>query len=196
MSVAPFRETAPTGSLEFNLRFAGQYYDKETGTHYNINRDYNPVTGRYIQSDPIGLDGGLSTFAYVNGNPVMLVDLEGLCGSSDEDEPKVGRLTTCDGDSSFAAMSEQDKFRNNRNYITTDSILSLSYSTELRSFGIGCAGMSAGMVLLDLYGDNLGRPDPLSFLIKAVYIGKNNDYGKEIEIRYMRDGTIQVWRIK
>jgi RHS repeat-associated protein len=89
MSVAPFRETAPTGSLEFNLRFAGQYYDKERGTHYNINRDYNPVTGRYIQSDPIGLDGGLSTFAYVNGNPVMLVDLEGLCGSSDEDEPIV-----------------------------------------------------------------------------------------------------------
>ena len=78
----PFGEIAPTGSLEFNLRFAGQYYDNETGTHYNINRDYNPVTGRYIQSDPIGLDGGFSTFAYVNGNPVMLVDLEGLCLSS------------------------------------------------------------------------------------------------------------------
>jgi RHS repeat-associated protein len=74
----PFGETAPTGSLEFNLRFAGQYYDKERGTHYNINRDYSPVTGRYIQSDPIGLDGGFSTFAYVSGNPVMRIDVNGL----------------------------------------------------------------------------------------------------------------------
>jgi len=85
----PFGETAPTGSLEFNLRFAGQYFDNETGTHYNINRDYNPVTGRYIQSDPIGLDGGFSTFVYVNGNPVMLVDLEGLFGGTAEaSEPR------------------------------------------------------------------------------------------------------------
>ena len=78
----PFGETKPTGTLKFNLRFTGQYFDKETDTHYNINRDYNPITGRYIQSDPIGLDGGLSTFAYVNGNPVMFVDLEGLFGFS------------------------------------------------------------------------------------------------------------------
>jgi len=85
----PFGETKPTGTLAFNLRFAGQYFDKETGTHYNINRDYNPITGRYIQSDPIGLDGGLSTFAYVNGNPVMFVDLEGLSSSDDEDAPVV-----------------------------------------------------------------------------------------------------------
>ncbi len=68
---------------------------KPTGTHYNINRDYNPITGRYIQSDPIGLDGGFSTFAYVNGNPVMVVDLEGLFGGSDEEptiEPSDGYI--------------------------------------------------------------------------------------------------------
>ena len=39
--------------FKLNLRFPGQYYDVETGKHYNINRDYDPVTGRYIQSDPI-----------------------------------------------------------------------------------------------------------------------------------------------
>jgi len=60
------------------LRFPGQYFDSETGTHYNINRDYNPVTGRYVQSDPIGFDGGYNTFGYVNGNPILNVDLEGL----------------------------------------------------------------------------------------------------------------------
>ena len=57
--------------FRLNLRFPGQYFDAETQTHYNINRDYNPVTGRYIQSDPIG-------FGYVGGRPIMLIDENGL----------------------------------------------------------------------------------------------------------------------
>ena len=74
----PFGEDKPTGSYTLNLRFPGQYFDVETGTHYNINRDYNPVTGRYIQSDPIGFDGGVNTFGYVGGSPIMLIDILGL----------------------------------------------------------------------------------------------------------------------
>jgi RHS repeat-associated protein len=74
----PFGEDEATGSLEFNLRFPGQYFDAETSTHYNINRDYNPVTGRYIQSDPIGFDGGVNGFGYVGGMPISAIDLEGL----------------------------------------------------------------------------------------------------------------------
>ena len=61
--------------FEFNLRLPGQYYDKETGLNYNVNRDYNPNWGRYVQSDPIGLLGGINTYGYVGGNPL---------GSSDE----------------------------------------------------------------------------------------------------------------
>jgi RHS repeat-associated protein len=66
-------------NVENNLRFPGQYYDAETGLSYNYFRDYNPKTGRYIQSDPIGLRGGLNVFNYVQNNPLILVDPFGLC---------------------------------------------------------------------------------------------------------------------
>ena len=79
---SPYGETAPTGSFTLNLRFPGQYYDAETTHHYNINRDYNPVTGRYIQSDPVGFKGGVNTYAYAEGNPVMKKDEMGLWASN------------------------------------------------------------------------------------------------------------------
>ena len=60
-----------------NLRFPGQYFDQETGMHYNYFRDYDPSTGRYLSSDPLGIDGGLNTYAYSNLNPVVYFDPTG-----------------------------------------------------------------------------------------------------------------------
>ena len=83
----PFGDNLPnqnpngTGnSFVFNLRFGGwQYFDVETGLFYNYFRDYDPTTGRFPESDPIGLAGGqASTYAYVSGNPLTLIDKIGL----------------------------------------------------------------------------------------------------------------------
>ncbi|MFA7293610.1 MAG: Ig-like domain-containing protein, partial [Rhodocyclaceae bacterium] len=67
-----------------NLRFPGQYYDKEVNTHYNYFRDcYDPLTGRYCQPDPVGLEGGsMSLYTYVENAPTMKIDPLGL--SSDD----------------------------------------------------------------------------------------------------------------
>ncbi|MBB6580123.1 RHS repeat-associated protein, partial [Comamonas odontotermitis] len=62
----------------FNLRYPGQQWDEETGLAYNVNRYYDRTSGRYIQTDPIGLAGGWSRFAYVGGNPLNYTDPLGL----------------------------------------------------------------------------------------------------------------------
>ncbi|MFZ2754483.1 MAG: RHS repeat-associated core domain-containing protein, partial [Lysobacteraceae bacterium] len=62
----------------FDMRFPGQRYDSDSGMNYNYFRDYDPSTGRYVQSDPIGLDGGISTYGYVGGNPLTGMDPYGL----------------------------------------------------------------------------------------------------------------------
>lgn len=66
-------------SIEINLRFPGQYYDGESGLHYNWHRYYDPLTGRYTTPDPLGLDGGdFGLFNYAGGDPVNMVDPMGL----------------------------------------------------------------------------------------------------------------------
>jgi RHS repeat-associated protein len=58
--------------------FYSQYFDKETNLHYNMARDYASETGRYVQSDPIGLKGGLNTYAYAALDPLRWSDSSGL----------------------------------------------------------------------------------------------------------------------
>ncbi|GKT26103.1 RHS repeat-associated core domain-containing protein [Acidovorax sp. SUPP3334] len=65
-------------AIQFDLRYPGQVFDEETQLNYNLNRYYDQASGRYIQADPIGLDGGWNPFGYVAGNPISLIDPDGL----------------------------------------------------------------------------------------------------------------------
>ncbi len=61
-----------------NHRFAGQFFDGESGLHYNYFRYYDSETGRYLTGDPIGIDGGLNLFLYTENNPIVELDYYGL----------------------------------------------------------------------------------------------------------------------
>ncbi|WP_119394297.1 RHS repeat-associated core domain-containing protein [Salinibius halmophilus] len=85
----PFGDHMPqavSGFLGEQQGFPGQHFDDTTGLSYNYFRDYDPTTGRYIQSDPIGLNGGLNTYGYVGGNPLGYVDPLGLSARDDLSE--------------------------------------------------------------------------------------------------------------
>jgi len=104
--------TSFTSSVVCNLRFPGQYFDAETGLHYNFHRYYDPALGRYITEDPIR--DGLNWYAYAGSNPGNNVDplgleptrsqagtIGGLKGGIDSSPSKIGRKT---GSNAASAM--------------------------------------------------------------------------------------------
>jgi RHS repeat-associated protein len=78
----PFGPVTITASLTQNLRLPGQYADAETGWSHNGARTYAQGLGRYLETDPIGLKGGLNTYAYADGNPLKRFDPRGLAGDN------------------------------------------------------------------------------------------------------------------
>ena len=141
----PFGEGAPMqnpnppnlGTFKYNLRFPGQYFDVETNLNYNYFRDYDPTTGRYVESDPIGLDGGLNTFVYVDSSPMDQTDPRGLLPGSNI------RKIDCDDDDARKCMndcwSKGEEYRGCK-YV---ELFRISRATNgdhgLRSFEIGNA---------------------------------------------------------
>jgi len=79
----PNEDPSGVGSFTCNLRLPGQYFDVESDTNYNYFRSYDTESGRYIQSDLIGLSGGLNTYGYVGGSPLRFIDPYGLFSISE-----------------------------------------------------------------------------------------------------------------
>ncbi|WP_426308424.1 RHS repeat-associated core domain-containing protein [Acidovorax facilis] len=100
--------------VTFNLRYPGQYFDKETKLHYNYFRTYAPSTGRYTQGDPIGLDGGWNRFGYVDGNPLSYTDPLGLCPCGDP-AAAAKKARSYEGSSKWRYDVAKGRFRENTN---------------------------------------------------------------------------------
>jgi RHS repeat-associated protein len=73
---------AGAGTFAYNLRFPGQLFDGQAGLHQNHFRDFDPAVGGYVESDRIGLRGGVNTYAYAEGDPIGNYDFKGLASSS------------------------------------------------------------------------------------------------------------------
>ncbi|MGS1319659.1 RHS repeat-associated core domain-containing protein [Stenotrophomonas geniculata] len=80
-------------AFELALRFPGQQATDASGLFYNYQREYDPVVGRYSQTDPIGLLGGIASFAYVGGNPLSQSDSLGLCEDDDGSDAPIHQKT-------------------------------------------------------------------------------------------------------
>jgi RHS repeat-associated protein len=74
---APDQDPASVGQFVYNLRFPGQHFDVESNLNYNYFRDYDPAVGRYVESDPIGLDGRINTYLYAEASPAINTDPTG-----------------------------------------------------------------------------------------------------------------------
>ncbi|MFS2036974.1 Ig-like domain repeat protein [Polaromonas sp. CT11-55] len=77
-ATTPDQNPSSLGTFSFNQRLPGQVFDAESGLFQNWNREYGPRIGRYMQSDPIGLKGGINPFAYAQGSPILYSDATGL----------------------------------------------------------------------------------------------------------------------
>jgi len=105
----------------FNLRFPGQRYDAASGLNYNYFRDYEPGTGRYAQSDPLGITDGPSTYTYVQSSPLYSFDKLGLAtysGFSPKDQARmeeavrqsVEKLRACKGCNDCGPSGERSAY--------------------------------------------------------------------------------------
>jgi RHS repeat-associated protein len=76
------KKTALYGAMRIGI-YPGQYFDAETGLHYNWNRYYDPTSGRYLSADPIGLDGGMNLYLYADANAISRFDFNGMWSIAD-----------------------------------------------------------------------------------------------------------------
>ena len=105
-------------NVEMSLRFQGQYFDAETGLHYNRFRYYDPQVGRFTTQDPIGLAGGINLYQYAP-NPGQWLDLFGLSDKKIDRCPKEYKPKTAE---EMAEDLYEDLNKNSVTYSTPDKM--------------------------------------------------------------------------
>jgi RHS repeat-associated protein len=121
----PNNNPSGVGAFDFPLRFPGQYFDRETNLTYNYFRDYDPASGRYVESDPIGLGGGLLTYVYIDSGPIVRTDPLGL----------------------FFPIATMNEFTRSENRIPTEDAIRVSDLTSAVSVA-GVAVAAAGPIVI------------------------------------------------
>lgn len=150
-----------------DLRLPGQVYDAETGTHYNRYRDYDPHTGRYQTSDPIGLEGGVNTYAYAEGLPNLLTDVLGLDTTSANNPLPGVEKPTADFESKLSYVLDHVKHR-----LTTQGAVTVAdkFFDDVKAAATILAGI-AGVVGVGLgaaAATGVGLPVALGALASAA----------------------------
>ncbi|RRD55623.1 RHS repeat-associated core domain-containing protein, partial [Comamonadaceae bacterium OH2545_COT-014] len=111
-------------TIEMNLRFPGQYWDKETGLHQNYFRDYSPARGRYIQFDPIGLWGGINAYGYAYNDPLGYIDPYGLWAWGDPIDKRIVDFAAGWGDTiSFGITNSVRGFMGTNEWVNKCSLV-------------------------------------------------------------------------
>ncbi|MBB5360410.1 RHS repeat-associated protein [Rhodanobacter sp. ANJX3] len=132
----PFTQKVTTANITLNLGFPGQYYDTERQTWNNGYRDYVSNEGRYLESDPSGLAGGINTYVYVGSNPVSYKDALGLEG--------IGSWT-------FAPGPQRDEYSAFENGGLSYGNGSGSYMSNGTKIG-AVAGTAIGVIIVNVAG--------------------------------------------
>jgi len=141
---APNQNPQSLGNFVYNLRMPGQIHDPHAGLLQNHHRDYDPLLGRYVQSDPIGLAGGISTYAYVENDPVQDVDPQGLFGYWPPDSTR--RTVICDGKSGVVPQLPPLPEPHQKCLGDCNRQHEISHIVDLRRTGPGlCQGKARGM---------------------------------------------------
>ena len=144
----PFTQSVVVANVSLNLGFPGQYYDAERWTWNNGYRDYNAGLGRYLESDPIGLNGGVNTYAYVGNDPLSFTDRLGLRADTD----------LCAGMSAQGCMQLGEQFA--PDYVTANvtvpSIFTFGYTLTRDGSLFGSGGFTFGSPASMASGKNWG----------------------------------------
>jgi RHS repeat-associated protein len=155
------------------LRFPGQQYDAATGLHYNYYRDYEPGTGRYVESDPIGLLGGPNTYAYVKLSPLRWTDSTGLV--LDGPDPalfELGRQKQCAQIKLYESYVEMRE----SNFIGADKYFHCKGNCEAAKCGpLACDEAELLSEWREIYGVLIKGDDP----VDSAEDTRANDHGRE-----------------